>query len=120
MLVNMKHGAVVRIGNPLPLLLSAYAGGNLENGSVVKRTEIYLLFGGAFEYVNHNGLIEGNWIGNESPHTMERAPWVFHGEYGIELSTWIVSAGFIYKTLSKEVRNGSRHRYASIKLGFRF
>lgn len=120
MLVNMKHGAVVRIGNPLPLLLSAYAGGNLQNGPIVKRTEVYLLFGGAFEYVNHNGLIEGNWIGNESPHTMEREPWVFHGEYGIELSTWKVSAGFIYKTLSKEVRNGARHRYASIKLGFRF
>lgn len=119
MLTNIKQGGLIRIGNPLPLGLSVYSGGHLENGRAAKKTEVYFLFGGAVEYVNYNGLIEGNWIGEESPHTRGAVPWVFHGEYGIQLSTWIINATFSYHILSKEIKDGLQHQYASIKLGFR-
>ena len=119
-LTNIKQGGVVRIGNLLPLNLSIYSGGNLENGPVATKTEIYLQIGGAIEYVHYNGLIEGNWIGSESPHTRETIRWVYHGEYGIYLSAWKINAGFSYHALSREVRDGTKHQYASLKLGFRF
>ncbi|MCG8320588.1 MAG: lipid A deacylase LpxR family protein [Cytophagales bacterium] len=117
---NVKQEGLVRVGKFLPLNLSTFSGGDLENGPFAKKSEIYLFAGAAIEYVYYNGLIEGNWIGNESPHTRQAVPWVYHGKYGVQWSTWKVSAAISYHLLSREVRGGTDHQYVRLNLGFRF
>ena len=120
LMTNIRQGGLIRAGKLLPLSLSTYAGGDLENGPVAKNIEIYLFAGAAVEYVPYNGLIEGNWIGGESPHTRETIHWVYHGEIGLQLSAWIINATVSYNTLSEEVQGGTSHQYVSLRLGIRF
>ena len=120
LLTNVKQSGIVRIGRFLPLSLSTFSGGNLQHGPHAQRTEIYFFAGAAIEYVNYNGLIQGNRIGPESPHTRTAIPWVYHGVFGLQLSKWRVNTGISYNILSKEVSGGTSHQYVSLKLGFRF
>ncbi len=120
LLTSAGQSGKFRIGNPKTLIMSAYSGGHLGNESATKTMEIYFFAGGGVEYVNYNGLIEGNWIGKESPHTLGIVPWVFHSEYGLQVNAWLINISFTVHHLSKEVKNGLKHRYASIKLGIEF
>ncbi|MDN5210944.1 lipid A deacylase LpxR family protein [Fulvivirgaceae bacterium BMA12] len=120
MLTSVRQSGKFRVGNPKTLNTSAYSGGHLGSESAATTVEIYFFAGGGMEYVNYNGLIEGNWIGRESPHTLGIVPWVFHGEYGLQVSAWFINTSFTVHHLSKEVKNGLKHRYASIKLGIKF
>ncbi len=82
--------------------------------------ELFFFFDMGLEYVGYNGLIEGNWIGSESPHTEIAKRWVFHHQFGLQLSTGMLAASFGLNHLSAEVLEGTKHQYASIKMGIRF
>ncbi len=82
--------------------------------------ELFFYFNTGLEYVGYNGLIQGNWIGNESPHTEIIERWVFHNQFGIQINAGLVAASFSLNKLSAEVAEATKHQYASIKMGIRF
>lgn len=120
MISNLKQEGTVRIGKQSALHQSAITGTKVDPGKGKLPFELYFYFTGGLEYVGYNGLIQGNWIGKESPHTELIKRWVLHAQYGIQLSTGMIDASFGLNSLSAEVKGGLNHQYANIKVGFRF
>jgi hypothetical protein len=118
----VRPGGTFRLGRLHSLWQSNFTGGNLygnQPGQYSMR-EFYLLAGVQYEYVIHNTLIEGNFIGPPSPHTEEAEPWVRHEKYGFGFSRTRIDLSLVLHRLTREVTEGERHRYLTLKMSYRF
>ncbi len=117
---STRHGGVMRIGVMDRFHQSSYSNNRIGSGDFRRKFEIYFYYGLSLEYVKYNGLIQGNWIGKKSPHTLEITPWVYYSKYGIAIGNRYMDFNFSYQNLTKEMEHGLKHKYASIRLNVRF
>ena len=82
--------------------------------------ELYAFVSPGLRRVFYNGLIQGNWIGEESPHTMIKEPWVFQLEYGVFLGFQRVGLSYAVNRMGKETNIASDHTFARIKCSVKF
>ncbi|MDN5199874.1 lipid A deacylase LpxR family protein [Fulvivirgaceae bacterium BMA10] len=117
---NFRQGGLLRLGVLEPLNNSILSSGKLGSHPLKHDVEVYFFFGTDVEYVHYNGLIQGNWIGSESPHTEEIHRWVTHWKYGVNLGFRRANFSFSLINLSPEVKGALKHQYASMELSVRF
>ena len=126
---NVRQGVVGRIGKVLPLNKSIFSRGKLGSGihkSLIvpgkdQILEFYFLASFTIERVLHNTLIEGNFIGGNSPHTEAAEPWVLHHRFGIAFGGQTADLAVTVNKLTKEVTvQELDHRYLSIDFTLRF
>lgn len=125
---NIRQGAVLRIINMRPLSNSIYTQSKLGNGigrsftgfKLADIQEIFLFGGTEVEYVFYNSLIEGNFIGKESPHVEIASPWVIHWKYGIALGGYFTDFNLTLNHLTAETTKSTHHSYVGMDFTFRF
>ncbi len=117
---STKHGGVMRVGIMDKFHQSSYSNNRIGSMDFRRRFEIYVYYGLSMEFVKYNGLIQGNWIGKKSPHTLEITPRVYYSTYGIIIGNRYIDFNFSYQNLTKEMEHGLKHKYASIQLNIRF
>ena len=83
--------------------------------------EFFFLFGAGVQYVLSNIFIEGSLIsGNKTQVNTQLQPWVITRKYGLMFSKHDISWSVLFHHLSKEMKVGESHDYASLSLAVRF
>jgi len=82
--------------------------------------EFYFFVGAQVEYVFYNSLIQGNYIGKDSPHTEELEPWVFHYKYGLTMGGYVMDFTAAVNKYTRETTESVNHGYMSLELTIRF
>ena len=82
--------------------------------------EIYVLYGWTIEGVLHNSLLDGNFIGKESPHTEPSRPWVWHRIYGVALSGRLFDLSMTIHRNTRENDEAAPHAFMRLEVTTRF
>ena len=86
-----------------------------------RQFEFFFFFGAGVQYVVSNIFIEGSLFSNSnSQFTAQHEPWVLTRKYGLMFSKHDISWSVTFHHLSKEVKVGESHNYASLALSVRF
>ena len=117
---STRHGGALRIGLIDKFHQSICTSSRTGSDNFKRKFELYFYYGGSVEFVKYNGLIQGNWIGKNSPHTLEITPWIYYSKYGIALGNRYLDFNFSYQNMSKEMDMGLKHKYASILINIKF
>ena len=86
-----------------------------------RQFEFFFFFGAGVQYVVSNIFIEGSLFStSKSQFTAQHEPWVLTRKYGLMFSKHDISWSITFHHLSKEMKVGESHDYASLALSVRF
>ncbi len=86
-----------------------------------RQFEFFFFFGAGVQYVVSNIFIEGSLFStSKSQFTAQHEPWVLTRKYGLMFSKHDISWSATFHHLSKEMKVGESHNYASLALSVRF
>ena len=126
---NARQGLTLRMGELMPLNFSQYTHSKLGSGLNQRPYnssagddlfEIYVLAGVRGEFVAYNSIIQGGFIGKESPQTSDIEHTVLHQHYGFALSGRLFDLSMIVFKNSTEIPGAKRHQYMRIDLVYRW
>lgn len=113
----------LRIGRFNPAHQSSYtssslgkAGMHTKGGSTV---ESYFFYAPGLEYVAYNATLQGNFIGNESPDTVDAINWIWQHRAGVMFSWPMFDFGLISYWRKKENPEARHHHYVGIRMNHR-
>ena len=123
---NFRQGATIRLFNFRPLDESAFFHAKLGEGlsrsqrKQKQKKEIYLFYTYTYERVFHNTLIEGNVLGESSPHLETIEPNINHHRVGFAISGVGVDWHFSVHRNSAETTEAEGQTYGTVEIVARF
>ncbi|MBP9925356.1 MAG: lipid A deacylase LpxR family protein [Cyclobacteriaceae bacterium] len=90
-----------------------------HDGDLAKR-EFFLFYGVGVDYVISDIFLEGSLFNNRSPFTVRATPWVARSNAGLMYAKNRISYSLSVNAVSKEMQEGSWHKYVSLGFSTQF
>lgn len=99
---------------------STFSNTRLSHNYGTVKKEFFLFLGGGVDYVMSNIFLEGSLFNDRSPFTVHAAPWVARSNAGLMFAKDKASCSISVNTTSKEMQQGSWHKYVSLSFSTLF
>ncbi|MBL7874010.1 MAG: lipid A deacylase LpxR family protein [Cyclobacteriaceae bacterium] len=118
---KISQDITLRLVDFRPLAQSVFSSSLLGYEGDRSKEEVFLFFGCGVDYVVSNIFLDGSLFNsNPSPYTVDSNSWVFKKNFGIMYAKKRGSFAFSIINMGKEMEDGTRHSYASLKFSQRF
>lgn len=118
---KVSQDLTIRLIEFSPLTQSVFSNSLLGYEGDKDKEEVFLFFGCGVDYVVSNIFLEGSLFNdNPSPFTVDANSWLFRRNFGIMYAKKRGSFALSIVNMGKEMKEGTRHSYASFKFSLRF
>ncbi len=118
---KMSQDLTIRLVDFSPLTQSVFSNSLLGYDGDRDKEEVFLFFGCGVDYVVSNIFLEGSLFNdNPSPFTVDANSWLFRRNFGIMYARKRGSFALSIINMGKEMKEGIRHSYVSLRFSQRF
>lgn len=118
---KISQDLTIRMIDFSPLTQSMFSNSLLGYNGDGKKEEFFLFFGCGVDYVVSNIFLEGSLFkDNPSSFVVDENSWIFRRNFGIMYAKNRGSFAFTVINMGKEMKEGTRHSYASLSFSLRF